>query len=513
MSSHVDLKDITKQQARKLFDGITDRLSGLKISAQSPPVVKTTKNADISGANQYYRTSQGHQSSSSFASHHPPSLTPGSLPPTSQSRPQWTSHNGSSYAFTPPKITHTRQNSTPLKMPEPEVLPPLTNPLPRPPAIIDFPEGYVPYSIPLYPPPQLPHSSSAPPLSSLSSGYNTRDNQVVASHYSEENLIHSSGEPSSSGHHPIPEASFKTPTKARRRAESTPPSPTTPSAAGSDVNTTQCSGIAKTTGKRCTRLVKAPPPISFLAPEDQTPRFCYQHAGEILKVTGFHSRVTGIYVEFDNWIPEHLQPDTKVLLRSEMEKPISAADEDGYIYCFELRDPKTPHHVHLKVGRAVNLNKRIDQWTKSCESKEPILRGWFPGPDDEDLTQVSLLKGVVKAGKKGKHCHRLERLIHLELADLSLHNAHLKLGFQAGKPSSRPKKKKAGDDVLPTTPTKATPKKSGLQERKPCTDCGAVHKEIFTFKRFNDSELKNREWENVVHPVIERWGEFVERYM
>ncbi len=101
---------------------------------------------------------------------------------------------------------------------------------------------------------------------------------------------------------------------------------------------------------------------------------------------------------FAAWIPDYLQEDTKVLLRAEMEKAVSASDVPGYIYCYELRDPKNTDVVHLKVGRAVNLVKRIDQWTKSCESKEPILRGWHPGPNAADPTKVSMMKGVVVAG-------------------------------------------------------------------------------------------------------------------
>ena len=92
-----------------------------------------------------------------------------------------------------------------------------------------------------------------------------------------------------------------------------------------------------------------------------------------------------------------------------MEKPASTADVDGYIYCYELRDTSKPDIVNLKVGRAVNLVKRIDEWTKSCESKEPILRGWYPGPDGADGAAVSMMKGKVQAGQKGRNCHRLER--------------------------------------------------------------------------------------------------------
>ena len=114
-----------------------------------------------------------------------------------------------------------------------------------------------------------------------------------------------------------------------------------------------------------------------------------------------------VLIVLPDYIPSYLQPETRAALRVEMEKPISTKDEPGFIYCFELHDSKDPDHVHLKVGRAVSLNKRIDQWTKQCPSKEPVLRGWYPGPDG-DNTQVSLLRGTVDPGKPGKHCHRLE---------------------------------------------------------------------------------------------------------
>lgn len=64
--------------------------------------------------------------------------------------------------------------------------------------------------------------------------------------------------------------------------------------------------------------------------------------------------------------------------------------------------------VKLKVGRAVNLVKRIDQWGKQCGSKEQVLRGWYPGTvDGEDGNDGSLMKGRVTAGEKAAWCHRL----------------------------------------------------------------------------------------------------------
>ncbi len=89
-------------------------------------------------------------------------------------------------------------------------------------------------------------------------------------------------------------------------------------------------------------------------------------------------------------------------------------------------DPTNTTHIAIKVGRATSLNKRIDQWSKQCTSKEQLLRGWWPGGVSDN---TRLLKGIVDPGAKGKYCHRLERLIHLELADLSQNAQYLDKEF------------------------------------------------------------------------------------
>lgn len=61
--------------------------------------------------------------------------------------------------------------------------------------------------------------------------------------------------------------------------------------------------------------------------------------------------------------------------------------------------------IKLKVGRAVNLVKRIDQWGKQCGSKEQVLRGFYPGSVEPD--EVSFMKGRVIAGEQGPWCHKL----------------------------------------------------------------------------------------------------------
>lgn len=115
------------------------------------------------------------------------------------------------------------------------------------------------------------------------------------------------------------------------------------------------------------------------------------------------------------------------------------------------------------MGRAVNLTKRIDQWAKQCKSKEQVLRGWYPGvvvPDDGSGPiadgAVTLMKGRVQAGEKGECCHRLERLIHLELADLISSGVYL-------------------DSAWPNTTvdaaTTVTTKKATNPGNKKCSDC------------------------------------------
>ncbi|KAJ4483659.1 hypothetical protein J3R30DRAFT_3655895 [Lentinula aciculospora] len=311
-----------------------------------------------------------------------------------------------------------------------------------------------------------------------------------------------------------PSAGLKQHTQlGRRRASSTPP---TPAAGASGVSgQIQCSGVTKA-GKRCTRLVKGGPALvgvwGAASPiSSNVERFCHQHAKELLG---------------PNYIPPYLHPDTQVALRVEMEKPRSQSDVEGYIYTFEIRDSNdpSPPTISLKVGRAVNVVKRLNQWGKQCGSKEQVLRGWYPGEVDTDSEEAndtvgqSLMKGRVKAGGRGVWCHRLERLIHLELADLAVHAPYLQPGWEAfNKGSGR-------DRFLA----------NGLGNGgggAPCKDCGQIHKEIFELARVPkrpkgpkgpkgknskkrvDVDYYGMEWEDIVKKVIDEWGTFVENYV
>ncbi|KAJ8093085.1 hypothetical protein PM082_020568 [Marasmius tenuissimus] len=333
--------------------------------------------------------------------------------------------------------------------------------------------------------------------------------------------------------------------KAKRpRASSTPPSPSSNTAGAS--GQIQCSGVTKA-GKRCTRLVKQGPALTGVMGSDtiggQTiERFCFQHTKELLGPTGFYARSQNggaqDWIDFADYVPDYLHPDTQVALRVEMEKPRSSSDVEGYIYTFEIRDPNSPKTIKLKVGRTVNVVKRLNQWGKQCGSKEQVLRGWYPGAvdpdsDDDDDAGQSLMRGRVMAGGQGTWCHRLERLVHLELADLAINQAYLKPGWKPFEKGAGMGKKQGNGQGAASSANSASPGSSSPPPKKGkkgkdadgvftnglgnggglCKDCGTIHKEIFEFARFTKGPYKGKEWEEVVKRVIDDWGEFVKNYV
>ncbi|KAF8842510.1 hypothetical protein BDN67DRAFT_899046 [Paxillus ammoniavirescens] len=292
-------------------------------------------------------------------------------------------------------------------------------------------------------------------------------------------------------------------TPTRPRASSIPPSSTT-SSPGS--TTAQCSGTTKA-GRQCTRRIKIPRVHSLLNP-DVPALYCHSHKQTITAQTGFYVRRPGHeekFIEFGDYIPKYLQTDTQLALKVEMEKKPTSSDVSGYIYTFEIRDPKRPNVIQLKVGRTVNLNKRLDQWDKQCQSKVQIPRGWWPGTveGDEDGPSISLLKGNIKAGEPGPYSHRVERLVHIELADLSLHAPYLEQDWPE---LDKPHASLSAASTCMSCGSTSSPKKAPT---KACPDCGIAHKEIFAFPRPGKGKYKGREWDLIVKPVIEKWGKFV----
>lgn len=277
------------------------------------------------------------------------------------------------------------------------------------------------------------------------------------------------------------------PPHTRPRAQSEPPSPISTDGNGEKK---QCSGMT-TAGKRCRNRVKPSGPQAHTDGDV----FCRIHENKMGVPTGFYDRKTGqTFIKFSDWIPEYLQPATQIALRAEMQKARALSDVEGYIYAFEILNPDETGLISLKVGRATNLNRRMDQWGKQCGSKEQILRGFWPGGMGKEGVPM---KGLVQAGPKGPWCHRLERLVHIELADVATSAPYLEAGYPNVEASKLSKEVDKG----------------AKRDVKKCPDCSTMHKEIFTFERATRGRYKGKEWESIVKPLIEKWGGFVEAYL
>lgn len=150
-------------------------------------------------------------------------------------------------------------------------------------------------------------------------------------------------------------------------------------------------------------------------------------------------------------IPPQLSPQTTSLLLAELSRPITSANESGYIYIFWLtpesevskpddetasslldddedmytprsqrtnqalaryasvrrpQNQRTQRTITLKIGRAANVHRRMSQWTKQCGQNITLIR-YYPYASDSGSC----------SGGKVPHVQRVERLIHLELAE------------------------------------------------------------------------------------------------
>ncbi|KAI1785007.1 hypothetical protein LXA43DRAFT_900698, partial [Ganoderma leucocontextum] len=162
------------------------------------------------------------------------------------------------------------------------------------------------------------------------------------------------------------------------------------------------------------------------------------------------------------FVPAHLEDPTQIVLRSLMQRPVGGSDCPGYIYALELDACTRPDLIRIKVGRSNNVMLRLSQHRRRCPSLKHSLLGSFPsGPPS--LCAVAV-----------PYCDRLERLVHIELADLSAKS------HPAGRTAPRTR----------------------------CPDCRASHTEIFTFTRLQGKDY-GREWSLIIRPVVERWAQFI----
>lgn len=106
-----------------------------------------------------------------------------------------------------------------------------------------------------------------------------------------------------------------------------------------------------------------------------------------------------------------------------------------------MSEPVLSADVHLKVGRTNNVHRRLHEWGKQC-GKEVVPRGLWPAPADEG---ASMLLGQIRPGPMGPFAARLERLIHLELADLAVLAPYLPEEDRPKLPARPPNRRSSSD--------------------------------------------------------------------
>ena len=157
-------------------------------------------------------------------------------------------------------------------------------------------------------------------------------------------------------------------------------------------------------------------------------------------------------------IPPSLSPQTTSALLSELAKPVSQHDEEGWIYIFWLTPnastesdpnavtsllnaPQSPGRrnssaadtgktILLKIGRASNVQRRMNEWTRQCGYDLSLVRFYpylqpstspLPSPSHARHSRAtrdsSQAPTRATAPHKVPHAHKVERLIHLELAE------------------------------------------------------------------------------------------------
>ncbi|KAL9118007.1 MAG: hypothetical protein Q9187_005450 [Circinaria calcarea] len=164
-------------------------------------------------------------------------------------------------------------------------------------------------------------------------------------------------------------------------------------------------------------------------------------------------------------IPKSLSPQTTSLLLAELAKPTSPFDQDGgWIYIFWLTPdtsaapepdlasslllPSTKSNprvrrtselkqdypastsipsqnssgkatILLKIGRASNVQRRMNEWTRQCNHNLTLVRYYPYFPSSPSLAPASPFTPSTSSPnpRKVPYAHRVERLIHIELAE------------------------------------------------------------------------------------------------
>ncbi|KAL9616805.1 MAG: hypothetical protein Q9160_008368 [Pyrenula sp. 1 TL-2023] len=214
------------------------------------------------------------------------------------------------------------------------------------------------------------------------------------------------------------------------------------------------------------RPVSNPPEIQRLTP-NQTPTHTPRRQSDSTytpgrtSLPGTPNSTTSQTQTLLSLIPPTLPPQTTSLLLTELSKPLPPSSEAGYIYIFWLTPDSQPAHpadsestsllapspatasrtrrtsdvlqrygsvsrraptqktVLLKIGRAANVQRRLQQWSKQCEHNLSLIRYY---PYIPSSSSSSTAADPSPAPRKVPHVHRVERLIHIELAEKRVKN-------------------------------------------------------------------------------------------
>jgi hypothetical protein len=141
--------------------------------------------------------------------------------------------------------------------------------------------------------------------------------------------------------------------------------------------------------------------------------------------------------------PEGQQRRTSDVLQSFAEETVSTPKKTGGA------SKKT---VLLKIGRASNVQRRLNEWTRQCGYDLSLIRYYPHIPSSQPSTP-----------RKMPHSHKVERLIHLELSGLGLR----------------------------------------VSDKGPCKACGKTHKEWFEVEA-------TRKGIEMIDDIVKRWSDWDE---
>lgn len=73
--------------------------------------------------------------------------------------------------------------------------------------------------------------------------------------------------------------------------------------------------------------------------------------------------------------------------------------------------------ILLKIGRAQNVQRRLNQWTRQCGYNLSLIRyyPYHPTASDTDVNVDESLGVSPRTPRRVPNAHKVERLIHIEL--------------------------------------------------------------------------------------------------